>query len=804
MTGKFKKYLKRNSIQIKIGLLMTISVILLTVTSFLLYRNLSSIVSSIRIDFNPELRLQSIRDISMDLGKAGNSVRIYTITKNPSDIRPYYDIISNIDGKMSVFREDCRNDSSLLVQADTISRLIEENIYIWNQLLTLYKDNMVIDYLKQLSDELNVAATAADQRRGILKRVFSRAPQKTTDEKEIIEDINEVVRKTSTARNELLEQESQLAVNSSIITGKFYDLITKMENQVFQQIRAREDAADQIAAKTFRLLVLLSISGGLLAILVLYIIIRYARNAYAYQVALEKSKDEAERLSRTRELFVANMSHEIRTPVTAISGFTEQLLHDPLNETITDSLKIIKSSSDHLLRIIDDILDFSRLHNNKLALEKIHFSVGRITDEVYALFEKQARNNNTMLSFSISPVTPPVLLGDPFRLKQIMINLVSNSVKFTRNGSVHFSIDSIIKQHEELELLMEFTDTGIGIDESKIDVIFEDFTQAEMSTTRKYGGTGLGLSIVKRLVELHNGKIEFKSRKNQGTKIICRLPYLTGDEKELKNDMPPSPAIPGRLSGMKFLVVDDEEYNRLLFKKVFDRWNISCAESPSGVDALELLKEERYDLLFLDMRMPGIDGLKTARFIRDEMDITESDMPIIIVSAAPPDDWEKYRKAGINAFLQKPFSEEKLLTAVLNVIGGYTEDEVRGNSAGKSEERPRSEKINLKNLKHIAAGDEQFVNQMLESFLVSTEKLLDEMQAAARLSQWKAVSDLAHKMIPPCRHIGAMDLCNILTAVEKTAGNNDIPDSAETMITKALGEFEIVRNLLNEQIEKFI
>ena len=171
---------------------------------------------------------------------------------------------------------------------------------------------------------------------------------------------------------------------------------------------------------------------------------------------------------------------------------------------------------------------------------------------------------------------------------------------------------------------MEFTDTGIGIDESKLNVIFEDFTQAEMSTTRKYGGTGLGLSIVKKLVELQGGTIDLKSKKNQGTTIICRIPFSMGDEKQVKKDISRPVTIPEEISGMKILVVDDEEYNRLLFKKILDRWKIDCRLAESGMEALEILKEEKYDLLFMDMRMPGIDGLKTTRFIRDEMRISAS------------------------------------------------------------------------------------------------------------------------------------------------------------------------------------
>ncbi len=339
-------------------------------------------------------------------------------------------------------------------------------------------------------------------------------------------------------------------------------------------INAKALAANQLAGKTYIWLAMFSVSGTLLAILVMFIIVRYVRKTHAYQIALKNSKDEAEKLARTKEMFMANMSHEIRTPVTAISGFTEQLLHEPFDENTTRTLKIIKSSSDHLANIINDILDFSKLQNGKLVLEKVHFSIRQILEDVYVLFERQAIRNNTMLSYSLSPDTPPVLLGDPYRLKQIMINLVSNSVKFTKNGKVHFTVKGIKKQSGEIELVMEVIDTGIGIDESKINFIFEDFTQEEMSTTRKYGGTGLGLSIVKKLVELHNGTIDCKSRKNQGTQITCHIPYLTVMKNRLKVMLIPPLYIPEEIRNLKILIVDDEEYNRLLFKTILDRWKI--------------------------------------------------------------------------------------------------------------------------------------------------------------------------------------------------------------------------------------
>jgi len=805
MNEKLYKSPGKNSIQLKIGFILIISVILLSSACYLLYRNFSSIVSSLRIDINPELRLLSIRDISMDLEKAGNSVRIYTITKNPTDIKPYYKIISGIDDKVDKFRSECGNDSVLLVQTDTISTLIEDNIVIWNQLISLYNDNQVVEYLQQLSDQLNSASENNQKKeKGILRRVFNRTPKPGINEEEIASDIDKVVEEDRSARDALLSRESHLATNSSDITEKFYDVIARIELEVSEHIKEKADAANKVATESYRWLILLAISGGLLSLLILFIIIRYARNAYAYQIALENSKDEAERLAKTKELFMANISHEIRTPVTAISGFTEQLLHEPGNENTTRSLNIIKSSSDHLLRIIDDILDFSKLQNNKLVLEKVNFSINKILEEVYSMFEKQARQNNTLLSYSLSPETPGILLGDPYRLKQIIINLVSNSVKFTKDGSVHFAVSCMRKKTEEVELVMEFTDTGIGIDEAKIKKVFEDFTQEEMSTTRKYGGTGLGLSIVKKLIDLQKGTIEFNSRKNKGTRVVCRIPFTTGNKENPVEEILPPLEIPEYFSRIKVLLADDEEYNRLLFKKIFERWNIRCSIVENGMDALEILKEESFDLLFMDVRMPGLDGLKATQFIRDEMKIKSSQMPVIFISAAPEnEDWQKYRRAGMNAYLQKPFNESTLLATIQSVTGGNLNLQGPQEDSYLEPSKEISSRPYLTNLYHIAGGDEKFVKQMSASFVESTGRFLNEMGKAVSSDQWGLAGDLAHKMSPPCKHIGAAQLYDYLKSIEQECRKNPVHrETVADLAGKAAGEFEKVSGIVKDLIGK--
>jgi signal transduction histidine kinase/FixJ family two-component response regulator/HPt (histidine-containing phosphotransfer) domain-containing protein len=796
--------MKKIPVQVKIGSLMLLAVAILSATGYLSYMNLSSIVSSIKVDMKPELRLYSIRDISLDLEKAQNSIRIYTITNDTLDLHPYYTIISNIDAKVSRLREECINDSLLPEQIDTIGRLIEENIVIWNKLLYLNNNKNVVEYMNILSDRLRAEAENAKKtERNIIKRIFSRSNKPEFNQAEILTDLQVIKQQDSITKKNLITRESQLALTGNEIKERFYDLINKIENEISRLIEAKAEAADKLARKTYIWLAMFSMSGTLLAILVMFIIIRFVRKTKLSSLALENSKDQAQKLAAAKEMFMANMSHEIRTPVTAISGFTEQLLQETFDENTTRSLKIIKSSSDHLKNIINDILDFSKLQSDKLELEKVHFSIRLLLEDVYGLFEKQSQRNNTVLSFSLSPDTPPVLLGDPYRLKQIIINLVSNSVKFTHDGKVHFSVKSSKSQSGEIELVMEFTDTGIGIDEDKINYVFEDFTQGEMSTSRKYGGTGLGLSIVKKLIDLHGGTISLSSQKNRGTQIICTIPYSRGEENLVKPDLEPALYIPEGVRNLKILIVDDEEYNRLLFKAILGRWQIKFTEAESGTEALKLLKTDRYDLVFMDARMAVMDGLEVTRIIRNEMKISEAEMSVICISAAAGnEELKKYIDAGMDAFLPKPFTEKMLLNIILSVVKTSPTVNTSKTKDKAKEEIPGTHIIYLDNLYHISGGDEQFVKQMLISFTNSTERGLSDMSDAVRSDHQEQVADLAHKLFPPARHIGAVELCNLLKKIEESIHNGLDATTVEKLITESVKEFEAVNELIKEQIAK--
>ncbi len=430
------------SLQAKIGMLMTLAILIISATGYLSFRSLSSIVSSIQVKSKPDMRLIIIRQITSDLEKAENSVRMFIHTRKQKDIAPYYSTIALFDSKIERLHDASLNDTVLLNQIDTIRKLMEENIVNWNLMLTLYHNDSVDNYIRKLSARMAVAASNDKEDEGsILRRVFGKKTTITLDQNKIIQDLNAIERQDSIKNTRLLAAEAHLASTGNEIRERFYILISKMEEEVSNSLKSNALAADKLALQTYRWLAGFTFLGSLLVIMVLIIVARYVRRSRDYQKALIKSKEETEKLALMREQFMANMSHEIRTPVNAIYGFSEQLLHRSFDDKNRQILQIIKSSADHLVKLVNDILDFSKLQAGKIVLERTHFEIKKAFEEVQLLFETRAAEKNTRLYHTISESTPPVLFGDSYRLKQILFNLVGNSVKFTKEGEIQFSVD---------------------------------------------------------------------------------------------------------------------------------------------------------------------------------------------------------------------------------------------------------------------------------------------------------------------------------------------------------------------------
>jgi signal transduction histidine kinase/CheY-like chemotaxis protein/HPt (histidine-containing phosphotransfer) domain-containing protein len=738
----------------------------------------------------------------MDLQNAGNSVRIFMLTHDHADIEPYYGIISTIDSKINHLRANCLQNPLLVRQIDTISRYIEENIVVWNELIAMQHNDSVEYTLQGLIDRLSNESMSNSE--SILKRVFGRRAQYDQQQSEILEDLNKMEEQENLLNRRLQEKEFLLGLTSNQIRSRFYTLIATLEAEVSAEIERNATAADAMAKKTYNWLAVFSVCGTLLVMLVLITVVRFVRKTREYQRALEISKEESLKLARTREMFVANMSHEIRTPVTAIYGYAEQLLLEKADDKRMKTIGIIKSSADHLVKVLNDVLDFSKLQNDMIKLEKIPFSMRTVMEEVQLLLEKQASLHGNKLTCFTDPNVPDILLGDPYRLRQILINLAGNAVKFTANGEISMHANCTELKGDQALLLLTVADTGIGIEKDKLETVFEEFTQADNATTRHYGGTGLGLSIVKKLVELHGGNISIESERNKGTVVSCRLAFAAGDPGSLP-DSPARLQVPEFIKKLNVLIVDDEEYIRLLYKTIFDRWGLNYREAVTGVQAIELIKGYRPDMIIMDMRMPLMDGRNTIHFIRNGLKINQTELPVIGVSAIQSaDESDELHLAGMNAFMHKPFNEKMLLDTMLSVLGCKPGGTGEGSRYEKFDAPVSRDEINLMPLYRLADHDTGFVKQLLERFIESTDSGLRELHDTVLSGNIVQTAETAHRISSPCRHVGAGQLFEYLHTIEMKARSGADPDVLIALSIDSRKEFETIRGILNAHLDKIV
>jgi PAS domain S-box-containing protein len=384
----------------------------------------------------------------------------------------------------------------------------------------------------------------------------------------------------------------------------------------------------------------------------------------------------AESAEKHTQSFLANMSHEIRTPLNSIIGLSYQLLKSDLRQKEHGFVRTIHSASEHLLVLINDILDTSKIEAGKLGLDQTSFSLRELIQLMVDLLRQKAEEKNIRIITEIDPVLFDHHIGDPHRLKQILLNLLTNAVKFTPKGLIRITCKVEEDEARQQAITLSIIDTGIGIEQEYVDRIFTKFSQEDKSTTRNYGGTGLGMFITKSLVELMGGTISVSSQKEIGTHVRINL--------SLPKNLVPVIQLPAKsatdtssLKGLHILVVDDNEMNRLVASTVLENHGIIVSEAVNGADAIRKLEKKHFDLVLMDLQMPVMDGLEASLKIRKDLALT---VPIVALTASALNE-ESHRclDAGMNDFIVKPFKEEEMVQVLLRNIQLDHRNELNGN-----------------------------------------------------------------------------------------------------------------------------
>ena len=470
----------------------------------------------------------------------------------------------------------------------------------------------------------------------------------------------------------------------------------------------------------------------------------------------EEAKSKAESATRiaieavkAKQQFLSNMSHEIRTPMNAIIGFTKVVLKTDLTAKQKEYLTAIKVSGDSLIVLINDILDLAKVDAGKMTFEQTPFKMASSISAMLQLFEQKIQEKNLELVKEYDNKIPEVLVGDPARLHQIILNLVSNAVKFTTQGKITVRVHLLKEDEEKATIEFAVTDTGIGIPEDKLENIFENFEQATSGTSRLYGGTGLGLAIVKQLVEPQGGSIRVKSKMDEGSTFSFILTFkktTAGAESETE-----LMELDAEIKNIKVLVVEDIALNQLLMKTLLDDFGFERDIAANGKIAIEKLEANSYDIILMDLQMPEMNGFEATEYIRHKMN---SKIPIIALTAdVTTVDLAKCKAAGMNDYIAKPIDEKLLYSKIVGLVKKpmmkYQIQEVNG-----KEQPVISRCIDLTYMNRLTKSDRALMAEIMTIYLQQTPPLIKAMKQSALDNDWRALYSTVHKMIPSFSVVG--------------------------------------------------
>jgi len=519
-------------------------------------------------------------------------------------------------------------------------------------------------------------------------------------------------------------------------------------------------------------------------------------------------RNDSPQISKQDNKLIAHVSHEIRTPLNGIIGFANLLKEESLTEGQLKKVDAIQSASYNLMEIINEVLEYSKLTEGIEDFDAVDFNVHALLKDVMFLCQTLIVEKSVTLKIDIAPTVPKILVGDPSKLSQILLNLIGNSIKFVENGHIILSVDLQQRKNEAFMLHFSVQDTGIGIPNEQLGHIFESYKQAEKNTFKKYGGSGLGLSIVKEIVEKQGGTITVSSKLGEGTTFDFFIPFSKGNLRNIPKNKPKSiSTLKGKqlLGGTKILIFEDNELNQHLISEQLNKWNCITYVTANQKEGLAILKTQKIDIVLMDLKMPEMSGFEISSNIRSLNDKKLSQIPIIAFSADfTAQDQERCYEAGINDFLLKPYTLNELMIKLLKRKKERNLTQASLRLLKQETITPlnkKEETIDLTALLEECYGELDMLQELVRLFKQNIYEFIGAVKIAIGNINFEEIHQAAHKIKAGLALMKTNELKQIIIAIEDNAKKSNITE-IEQLFTQFLQEYPLKEVFIDQELAK--